>query len=48
MPNIAKEEQLARTLKVSVCWHAFELARLDLAVRRRSLSDAPPVPEPIA
>lgn len=48
VPNIAKVEQFAKALQVSVCWLAFGLGNPALAVRRRSRSDAPPVPEPIA
>lgn len=48
VPNIAKVEQLAKALQVSVCWLAFGLGIPELPARRRSRSDAPPAPEPIA
>lgn len=48
IPNIAKLEQLAKALQVSVCWLAFGLGSPELALRRRPRSDAPPTPEPIA
>lgn len=48
VPNIAKVEQLAKALQVSVCWLAFGLGSPELAVRRRPRADAPPVPEPIS
>lgn len=47
VPSIAKVEQLAKALQVSVCWLAFGLGSPELAVRRRPRSDAPPVPAPI-
>jgi hypothetical protein len=47
VPNIAKVEQLAKALQVSVCWLAFGLGNPELAARRRPRSDAPPAPEPI-
>ena len=48
VPNIAKVEQLAKALQVSVCWLAFGLGVPELPARRRPRSDAPPAPEPIA
>jgi transcriptional regulator with XRE-family HTH domain len=48
VPSIAKVEQLAKALNVSVCWLAFGLGRPDLPARRRPRSDAPPAPEPYA
>jgi len=47
VPSIAKVEQLAKALQVSVCWLAFGLGSPELAMRRRPRSDAPPVPAPI-
>lgn len=43
-PNIAKVEQLAKALQVSVCWLAFGLGRRELPVRSRPRSDTPPAP----
>lgn len=48
VPNIAKVEQLAKALQVSVCWLAFGLGTPDLSPRRRPRSDTPPAPEPMA
>ncbi len=47
VPNIAKVEQLAKALQVSVCWLAFGIGSPELAARRRPRSDAPPAPEPL-
>lgn len=47
VPNIAKVEQLAKALQVSVCWLAFGLGNPELPARRRPRSDAPPAPEPM-
>ena len=46
VPNIAKVEQLAKALQVSVCWLAFGVGSLELPVRRRPRSDTPPAPAP--
>lgn len=46
VPNIAKVEQLAKALQVSVCWLAFGLGSPDLPARRRPRSDTPPAPAP--
>jgi transcriptional regulator with XRE-family HTH domain len=48
VPNIAKVEQLAKALQVSVCWLAFGLGSPDLPARRRPRSDTPPAPAPSA
>ncbi len=48
VPNIAKVEQLAKALQVSVCWLAFGLGCPDLPARRRPRSDTPPAPVPSA
>lgn len=48
VPNIAKVEQLAKALQVSVCWLAFGLGHPELPLRRRPRSDTPPAPEPAA
>lgn len=48
VPNIAKVEQLAKALQVSVCWLAFGMGRPELPLRRRPRSDTPPAPEPAA
>jgi transcriptional regulator with XRE-family HTH domain len=47
VPSIAKVEQLAKALQVSVCWLAFGLGSTELPARRRPRSDAPPAPAPI-
>ena len=46
IPNIAKVEQLAKALQVSVCWLAFGLGNPELPTHRRRRSDEPPAPEP--
>lgn len=46
VPNIAKVEQLAKALNVSVCWLAFGTGRAELPAGRRVRSDTPPAPEP--
>lgn len=48
VPNIAKVEQLAKALEVSVCWLAFGAGSPELPVRRRPRSDTPPAPSPSA
>lgn len=48
VPNIAKVEQLAKALEVSVCWLAFGVGSPELPVRRRPRSDTPPAPSPSA
>jgi transcriptional regulator with XRE-family HTH domain len=48
VPNIAKVEQLAKALQVSVCWLAFGLGTPELPERRRPRSDTPPAPAPSA
>lgn len=48
VPNIAKVEQLAKALQVSVCWLAFGLGSPEVAMRRRPRADTPPAPEPSA
>lgn len=48
VPNIAKVEQLAKALQVSVCWLAFGLGSPELPARRRPRSDTPPAPAPDA
>jgi len=48
VPNIAKVEQLAKALNVSVCWLAFGTGPAELPVRRRMRSDTPPAPDPHA
>jgi len=44
VPNIAKVEQLAKALQVSVCWLAFGMGSSELPARRRTRTDAPPAP----
>lgn len=46
VPNIAKVEQLAKALNVSVCWLAFGIGQAELPARRRVRSDTPPAPDP--
>lgn len=46
VPNIAKIEQLAKALQVSVCWLAFGIGSPELPARRRPRSDTPPAPSP--
>ncbi|HMU40829.1 MAG TPA: helix-turn-helix transcriptional regulator [Pseudomonadota bacterium] len=46
VPSIAKVEQLAKALHVSVCWLAFGLGHPELPANRRRRSDAPPAPGP--
>lgn len=46
VPTIAKVEQLAKALQVSVCWLAFGLGSPALPARRRPRSDTPPAPAP--
>ena len=46
VPNIAKVEQLAKALQVSVCWLAFGVGSSALPVRSRPRSDTPPAPAP--
>jgi len=46
VPNIAKVEQLAKALQVSICWLAFGLGSPELPTRRRPRSDIPPAPAP--
>ena len=46
VPSIAKVEQLAKALQVSVCWLAFGLGDSELPTHRRRRSDEPPAPEP--
>ena len=46
VPNIAKVEQLAKALQVSVCWLAFGIGSPELPARRRPRSDTPPAPSP--
>ena len=46
VPSIAKVEQLAKALHVSVCWLAFGLGHPELPANRRRRSDAPPTPGP--
>ena len=48
VPNIAKLEQLAKALQVSVCWLAFGLGSPEPPARRRPRSDEPPAPGPSA
>ena len=48
VPNIAKVEQLAKALNVSVCWLAFGIGQADLPAGRRVRSDTPPSPDPRA
>jgi len=45
VPTIAKVEQLAKALQISVCWLAFGLGGPDLRVPRRVRSDTPPLPD---
>ena len=46
VPNIAKVEQLAKALQVSVCWLAFGAGSPELPVSSRRRSDSPPTPSP--
>ena len=46
VPNIAKVEQLAKALGVSVCWLAFGIGGAELPAGRRVRSDTPPAPDP--
>ncbi|MBL9045099.1 MAG: helix-turn-helix transcriptional regulator [Myxococcales bacterium] len=46
VPNIAKVEQLAKALNVSVCWLAFGIGQAELPAGRRVRSDTPPSPDP--
>ncbi len=46
VPSIAKVEQLAKALHVSVCWLAFGLGSPDLPDTRRRRADSPPAPTP--
>lgn len=48
VPNIAKVEQLAKALNVSVCWLAFGIGQAELPAGRRVRSDTPPSPDPRA
>jgi transcriptional regulator with XRE-family HTH domain len=48
VPNIAKVEQLAKALQVSVCWLAFGIGQVELPAGRRVRSDTPPSPDPRA
>ena len=48
VPNIAKVEQLAKALNVSVCWLAFGIGQAELPAGRRVRSDTPPAPDPHA
>lgn len=45
VPNIAKVEQLAKALNVSVCWLAFGIGQAELPAGRRVRSDTPPSPD---
>lgn len=47
VPNIAKVEQLAKALNVSVCWLAFGIGHSELPAGRRVRSDTPPAPDPV-
>ena len=46
VPSIAKVEQLAKALHVSVCWLSFGLGPPELPTNRRRRSDVPPTPGP--
>lgn len=46
VPNIAKVEQLAKALQVSVCWLAFGAGSPELPVSSRRRSNSPPAPSP--
>lgn len=48
VPNIAKVEQLAKALNVSVCWLAYGIGRPELPAGRRVRADTPPAPDPHA
>lgn len=48
VPNIAKVEQLAKALNVSVCWLAYGIGSAELPAGRRVRSDTPPAPDPHA